>query len=135
LVTFHIDAAAAKGYALGFEAKTLLNGGIATQLDFSAGAEHALPRHSERAMEGPRNSPGRAGISCGASHFSIGRNFSAWDFANCSQDSGLHGDGHGTILSGCSARARFVACPEQLSQAKLSNGPVPTSADERRRPT
>jgi len=95
LVPFHIHAAATKSYAFGFEAKTLLNGGIATQLDLSAGSEHAMPGQSEGAMQGPRYPPGRTRISGSAGHISIGGNFPAWDFTNCRQNPGLHGAGHG----------------------------------------
>ena len=40
---FHVDAASAEGYTLGFEAETLLGGGVSAQFDFAASAQYALP--------------------------------------------------------------------------------------------
>ena len=36
LMGFHVDAAAAKAHTFGFQTEALLQGGIATQLDFTA---------------------------------------------------------------------------------------------------
>ncbi len=43
LVRFHICTTTSEADTFGFQAKTLLQGRVAAQLDFAAGAEHALP--------------------------------------------------------------------------------------------
>jgi hypothetical protein len=75
--SLHIDPTAAKRHALGFEAKSLFDGGIAAQLDLAARAHHPLPRQSERTMQGSRDLPGRARKSRGPGYSSIGRNSAA----------------------------------------------------------
>jgi len=57
LTQLHIHLRPAKAHAFCFQPQPLLNGRIATQLDFSARAQHALPRQSKSAMQNPRHQP------------------------------------------------------------------------------
>ena len=97
---FHIDAASAEGYAFGFEAKALLDGGVTAKLDFSAGAEDTMPGQSDGAVQGPCYSTCGARMPGSAGHVSVRGNFPAGNSADRGQDVGLHGLGHGFILAG-----------------------------------
>lgn len=58
----HGHLLAAKFYAFSFETKALLKGGMASQLDFSAGPEHAMPRQPvTRVTEKRGHLPGSVG--------------------------------------------------------------------------
>ncbi len=60
---FHVDAAAAKGDAFGFEAETLLKSRLAAEFDFSAGTENALPGQSDGPAQDADDLAGGAGMS------------------------------------------------------------------------
>ena len=77
LVSPHIDPAAAEADTFGFEPKALFEGGVAAQLDLSAGAQHTLPRQSISAVEHFRNLAGTARQSGGAGHGAVGGHFAA----------------------------------------------------------
>ena len=94
---FHVDAAAAEGDAFGFEAKALLKAGFSTQLDFTAGAENALPGESDGAAQDADDLAGGAGMSGSAGDSAIGRDFAPRDGANSGEDIGV--ERHGGILA------------------------------------
>lgn len=64
LVRFHVYPAAAEADAFGFQTQPLLNRVIAAQLDFAAGAEHALPGQSKGTMQDARYLAGMAWEAC-----------------------------------------------------------------------
>ena len=92
-MTLHINPAATKGYAFGFEAQALFNGGVAAKLDFAASAKDSLPRQAEGTSQNPDDLAGSAGIACAPGHGTISGNLAAGNFADRGSDAGLHGHG------------------------------------------
>jgi hypothetical protein len=81
---FHIDFPSAKPHALSFQTKSLLHRRIATKLNLSACAEHALPWQSKSAMQNSRHQPCPSGKSRSPRYRSIGRDLA---FGNAPYDS------------------------------------------------
>jgi len=82
LVRFHINFASAKPHALGFKPKALFDGRVSPQFDFTAGAQHPLPRKSEAPVQHAGYLACRSGQSCRLRNGSVGRHFSLGDAAN-----------------------------------------------------
>jgi hypothetical protein len=82
LAFFHIDATAAKLYSFRSEAKPLLDGLVAAELDFSTCAQHTLPGHSKPSMQDLRHQPCTAGKPRRPRHGAIGRHFALGNFSN-----------------------------------------------------
>src|SRR6185437_6762920 len=74
-VSLHIDLATAEANALGFQSEALFEGRVAAQLDFSAGAEHTLPRQSVGAVQHFRDLASMARQSCRTGHSAVGGYF------------------------------------------------------------
>jgi hypothetical protein len=89
-MALHIYAAAAEDNAFAFEAKTLLDGGVAAQFDFSTGAEHAVPGESEGGAQNSDDLTRRSGMAGGAGYRSVGGDLAARDFADGGDDVALH---------------------------------------------
>lgn len=89
----HVHTAAAESHALSFQTKTLLYGGIASEFDFSPGAQNPLPGEAEGAMQGPCDTPGGSGMAGGAGNGAVGRNFSPWDLADGGEYASLQARG------------------------------------------
>jgi hypothetical protein len=86
---FHVHATSAEAHAFGFQAQSLFDGVIASQLDFAASSEYALPRQSKRTVQHTGNLPGAIGESRGASNGAVGRHFSSGNFLNGRANSSL----------------------------------------------
>jgi hypothetical protein len=114
-VKFHIDAAAAKGYAFGFKAKTLFEARFTAQFDLAAGAEHALPGKSDGATQNSDDLTGSAGMSGSAGNGAISRDLSAGDAADGCQDGGVEGHQKYSSVDGV---ARRVIEPEGKAWAR-----------------
>ena len=83
---FHIDAQAVEYDSFCFEAQALLKTVFATEKDFTARADHALPRHAARLMERPGDLSRGAGKPGGISDIAIRRDFSFGNPAHLAQD-------------------------------------------------
>jgi hypothetical protein len=83
-VDFHVDALAAKLYALHREAEALLGCSFAPELDFAAGADDALPGKALKGSVAEQAGDGSVieGIACGGSDFAVGRNLAFGDGAD-----------------------------------------------------
>ena len=82
LMRVHVHSPPAKAHAFRFQSKALFEGRITAQLDFSARAEHALPRQTIGSAQDSRNLasvPGKAG---GFGDCAVGRDFPARDLQN-----------------------------------------------------
>lgn len=71
-MTFHVDTAAAKSDALGFEAEALFEAGFAAQLDCSSGAEHAVPGEPDGTAQDADDLACGAGMSGSARDGAVG---------------------------------------------------------------
>ena len=68
----------------------MLDGGITAQLDFAAGAHHAMPRQPERTVQSPRDLPRGAGKSGGAANSAVSGDFTVRNCPNGGEDSLAH---------------------------------------------
>jgi hypothetical protein len=79
---FHIHLSAAETHAFGFKAKALFHGGIATQLDFSAYTQDALPGQVESSMQYLGDLACHSRRAHSSSDRSIGGNLASWNPAD-----------------------------------------------------
>jgi len=56
-VGFHVHAASSEAHTFSFQAQTLFDGRVPTELDLAARAEHALPGQTDGASQDPRYLP------------------------------------------------------------------------------
>ncbi len=77
-----IDAPPAKSHALGLKPKSLLDRRVASQLDFTTGAQYALPGQSKAALQHARHEPRRARKARRPRHSAVGRYFPTWNRPN-----------------------------------------------------
>jgi hypothetical protein len=82
LMTFQIHAAAAKGDALHFQQKPLLEGMLARYANRAASAHHAVPRQSFERAEGANYLPRSSRRSGGGGDLSIGGHLSSRDLSD-----------------------------------------------------
>ena len=59
----HVHAASPKADSLRFQPQTLLDTGIALQLDLTSSSDHTLPRKSKRCMQDPDHLASRPGVT------------------------------------------------------------------------
>lgn len=85
-VPLHIDAQAVKDDSFGLEAHALFESGFAAKQDFTAGANHALPRHSIGLVQRPGDLAGGAGESGGIGDVAVGRDLAFWNPPDLAQD-------------------------------------------------
>src|SRR5476649_912120 len=88
-MALHVNSAAAKFYALGFEAQPLLNRRIPAQFDFSSCAKHAVPGESECGTQCSHDLAGCSRMARCASDSTISGNLATWNFADGGDDSSL----------------------------------------------
>jgi hypothetical protein len=108
LMRVHVHSPPAKAHAFRFQSKALFEGRITAQLDFSARAEHALPRQTIGSAQDSRNLasvPGKAG---GFGNRAVGRNFTARDLQNGRANARFGGDRSLLLLS---CRQAYAAAP------------------------
>jgi len=68
----HVYLASAKGDTFGFQSQALFDGGIPAKLDFTSGAEHALPGQAKRSAQNLSDLPRRTGEARSPSNRSVG---------------------------------------------------------------
>ena len=89
-VLLHVDAASAELHSLGFQAKSLLEGVIAAQLDRASRAQHALPGQSDRSAQGRHHPAGSAGESGSLRDGTVAGNLATRDTPDGCDDAGAH---------------------------------------------
>src|SRR5581483_8753371 len=78
----HVHFAAAEGYALAFQSKSLFHGRVSAELDLAACSEHPMPRQIDSCVEGPNHLPGSPGESGRARNRAVGRHFAPRNFTD-----------------------------------------------------
>ena len=86
----HVDARASEGDSFHFEAKALVEGGVALQFDCAPGADDALPGEIDAGVKSADDLASRAGISGGLGDGTVGGDVAAGDFADGGEDSFSH---------------------------------------------
>ena len=81
-----VDAAASEGDSFHFEAESLIEGGVALELDFSAGPDNTLPRQIDTGMQSPNDLTGSPRVARSFGDGAIGGDVAARDRADGSQD-------------------------------------------------
>lgn len=91
MVRSHVDAQTVENDSFRFQAHALFETGLATEQDFTAGADHALPGHAARLVQRPRDLARRAGETRGIRDVAVGRHLSFRNAAHLAQDQVEHG--------------------------------------------